>query len=160
MIDRNCQWRVVFLWSAHHEILYHVHHGKTRFPQVYLGFARSTRARPGLFPIAGPNSDRSVRPSGSETPFAGMVGTLLIIRGCCPADAIRIFSGDILVTHSPAFATDSPIDRPELVFLGRKEHSASPSPGDAEQGGRGPAQIGTMSGAVSHLMAPVGKTWI
>jgi hypothetical protein len=26
MIDRNCQWRVVFLWSAQHEILYHVHH--------------------------------------------------------------------------------------------------------------------------------------
>jgi len=27
MIHRNCQWRVVFLCSAHNEILYHVHHG-------------------------------------------------------------------------------------------------------------------------------------
>ena|ERR1700688_843478 len=113
---------MVFLWSAYHEILYHVHHGKMRFPQIYLGFSRSTRARPGRSPQL-TNLGRSVRPLGGRTPFAALVGTLLTTRRTLRRRSIRILTGDI----TSAFATHSPIDSPELLFLGRKEHSASPS---------------------------------
>jgi hypothetical protein len=83
--------------GAHHEILHHVHHGKTRFPQIYLGFSRSARARPGLLPTADQlGSERS--PVGVRDTIRTLVRILLITRRMLPSRSIRILTGDILGT--------------------------------------------------------------
>lgn len=96
MIDRNCQWRVVFLWSAHHEILYHVHHGTTRFSQLHLGFSCSTGATPDLLPKADQlGSERS--PLGVRGTIRGLVWNLFITRRILSRRSMGMLNGDTLV---------------------------------------------------------------